>query len=741
MATIRSLADEAFQYLQQEQYQKASELYQQAIEEQPEIRSNYWYLGLALLLQGQEAEAQITWMLVIGEGDDTEVEQWTAELVEILQTEAKRLEDNQVYDQAWAIRQHLREIDPQNLNNLCQILLLCHELNFNLEEYLAELEIINLLKVEPVLEVDFDILMKILHRILEVIRPQPKILEFVESCFPHVKDSKRFINTLGFHGVRISHNLHQPTFTSQLMELGVRLAPENPDAWGHLAVACQDSGYHERGIEAAKKSDQLWEIQVDRITPERIFSNFLVIRALMNAGGYWDEAVARNNQHEALILGLARQQPGFSDFFLCCRMYTSAFYFPYFEDNLRRHRYIHNQLAKTCQVYINQNQREPIQRYRQQAALNKSPKPPEKKLKLGYLSGYFNQHSVGWLARWLLEYHNREKYEIHGYFLNYRNVPDPLQEWYVSKMDIAHRLGLSSIQCAEQIHQDEIDILIDLDSLTLDLACGVVAVKPAPIQVTWLGWDASGISTIDYTIADPYVLPENAQDYYSETIWRLPQTYVAVDGFEVGVPNLRRDALDIPSDAVVYFSAQRGFKRHRDTARSQIKILKEVPNSYFLVKGVADRESIQKFFFEIAEEEGVSCDRLRFLPMTNSEAIHRANLAIADVVLDTYPYNGATTTLEALWMGVPLVTQVGEQFSSRNSYTMMINAGIEEGIAWTTDEYIEWGVRLGKDPALRQKIAWKLHQSRQTAPVWNAKQFTREMEKAYTQMWERYLDS
>jgi predicted O-linked N-acetylglucosamine transferase (SPINDLY family) len=214
-----------------------------------------------------------------------------------------------------------------------------------------------------------------------------------------------------------------------------------------------------------------------------------------------------------------------------------------------------------------------------------------------------------------------------------------------------------------------------------------------------------------------------------------------VDGFEVGVPSLRREHLDIESEAVVYLSAQRGYKRHPDTARLQMKIIKEVPNSYFLIKGGADEKSIKNFFIKIAQEVGVDSDRLRFLPTVPSEAVHRANLGIADVVLDTYPYNGATTTLETLWMGVPLVTRVGEQFAARNSYTMMINAGLTEGIAWTDDEYIEWGVRLGKDAALRQQISWKLRQSRQTSPLWKAKQFTREMENAYEQMWERYLEA
>jgi predicted O-linked N-acetylglucosamine transferase (SPINDLY family) len=231
-----------------------------------------------------------------------------------------------------------------------------------------------------------------------------------------------------------------------------------------------------------------------------------------------------------------------------------------------------------------------------------------------------------------------------------------------------------------------------------------------------------------------------AQDYYVEKIWRLPQTYIAVDGFELDVPTVRRDDLDIPSDAVIYVSFQRGYKYNPQTARLQMQIVKAVPNSYFLIKGYADEESVKNFFTEMAKSEGVESDRLRFLPIVQTETQHRANLAIADVVLDTYPYNGATTTLETLWMGIPMVTRVGQQFASRNSYAMMMNVGVTEGIAWTDEEYLEWGIRLGKDSQLRQQISWRLKESKKTSPLWNAQQFTRQMEKAYEQMWLKYVE-
>ncbi|NJO71806.1 MAG: O-linked N-acetylglucosamine transferase, SPINDLY family protein, partial [Oscillatoriales cyanobacterium RM1_1_9] len=211
---------------------------------------------------------------------------------------------------------------------------------------------------------------------------------------------------------------------------------------------------------------------------------------------------------------------------------------------------------------------------------------------------------------------------------------------------------------------------------------------------------------------------------------------------EVGVPEVRREDLNIPEDAVVYLSAQSGYKYNLQTARLQMQIIREVPNSYLLIKDLLlDKDKVNNCFAQIAQEEGINADRLRFMPNAMTSEIHRANLQVADILLDTYPYNGATTIMETLWMEIPVVTRVGEQFASRNSYTMMINAGITEGIAWTDEEYVEWGIRLGRDANLRQQISWKLKKSRQTAPLWNGKQFTREMENAYQQMWQIYLDS
>lgn len=716
-------------------YRQAATLYEQAITTEPDVKSHYWNLGLVLLLQGEESEAQTTWLLGMWEGEPEQVEQWNVELIEVLEEEAQRRESLEEDSVVWVIRQQIREICPTDINNLLYRIKLAIKLDRCTEEELTE--VVEILQSPEPQAVDFELLMPVLRSVLEYAPLHPSTLEFVEACLAYVHNESQtytFLNILMPAAIDVGYFKRQPGIATRFIELGLRLSENNPELLNQLACLYQNADQHKKGIETAKLYYSLQEK-----LPDKIYAIKTLLKGLMNAGGYWEEACSIFHKQQSLLESLIEEQPLNLDAYKVSRLLNSYFFAPYFQDNPRQNRQFQNQVAQLCQTNEQIYAQESIERYRtgrlqRKPLLGATAKP----LKIGYLSHCLRSHSVGWLARWIFQYHNRDKFQFYGYFINSPDTCDPLQEWYVHQVHKAH-ISTKSNAIVELIYQDEIDILIDLDSITLDAGSVVLKLKPAPIQVTWLGWDASGLPTVDYFIADPYVLPESAQEYYTEKIWRLPQTYIAVDGFEVGVPTLRRDQLDIESDAVVYLSAQKGYKRHLDTVRLQMRIIKEVPNSYFLLKGSLDLEAVKASFTQIAQEEGVDSDRLRFLPTDPSEASHRANLGIADVVLDTYPYNGATTTLETLWMCIPLVTRVGEQFAARNSYTMMMNAGITEGIAWSDEEYVEWGVRLGKDAVLRQQVAWKLRQSRQTAPLWNGKQFTRHMENAYEQMWERYM--
>jgi predicted O-linked N-acetylglucosamine transferase (SPINDLY family) len=727
---------QATQYLVAGDYTQAASLYEQAIEAEPEINSHCWYLGLMLMLQGQEAEAQVTWMLAMAKGEPEQVERWTEELSNVLQTEAERREVLSEHRVAWAIRQHIREINPRNVNNLLQVIQLSITLETFTIEDLTDLGVIELLQLEPAGAVSPNLLLQVLQNVLSYAKPHETLVELAEACLFHVHEADAFIGVIVPAAIEIGHLARNPALAARLLELCRRLNNKNFDILTHLAAFYQNSGQYDKGIETAKCFYSLAEV-----LPHKVYASHLLLRGLMGAGGYWKEALAFFQNYQSLLSALIQEKPMDLPQGWTLSLMNSTFFLPYFGDEAKGNRLVQNQVAELCQANVRLYAKEQAEQYNQRALLDPGTRASTRPLKIGYLSHCLKMHSVGWLARGVFNHYDREQFQVYAYMLSDRNGHDPIQDWYIGQSTKAYKFPADGLQIAKQIYQDEIDILVDLNSITLDISCEVMALKPAPVQVTWLGWDGSGIPAIDYFIADPYVLPDLAEDYYKEKIWRLPQTYIAVDGFEVAIPTLRRDHLNIPSDAVVYLSGQRGYKRHADTVRLQMRIIREVPNSYFLIKGFADQESVQNFFQEIAEEEGVSCERLRFLPNEALEITHRANLGIADVVLDTYPYNGATTTLETLWMCIPLVTRVGQQFAARNSYTMMMNAGVTVGIAWTDEEYVEWGVRLGEDATLRQQISWQLRQSRQTAPLWNAKQFTREMEKAYKGMWARYVEN
>ena len=727
--------EQAIQYLKNGDYSAAINYYEEQISIEPDIKPYYWYLGLFLLLQGEEVEAQTTWLLAMTDAEPEEVEQWTQDLKQILKLGAEQLQDQ--YSSAWLIRQHIREISPDDINNLLNLINLSFQLKIYIGEDLTSWGIIEQLQQGTSQEVDVEYLLETLDQVLNFDPLHPQSYELSKACIPYVNNPEKYINILLKAAFQIAVAMSQPEAAGNLAELGLSLDENNLELIRQVATFYQDSGNREKGVGFAKKYYSLLENNI-----EKVFANHLIIRGLIHTGsGQSAECVSLVKYQKNLLDSYLIENPNNLTEREVLQLYSVSFFFPYFQDNLPENLLIRHKIAQVCQRNIEHQNSDIIQRNRQRYSLLK-PKNQTKPLKIGYVSHCLRTHSVGWLTRWLFQYHNRENFKIYTYLINAQGRVDDLQNWYVQNSDCAYEFPLyASEQIINTITKDELDIIVDLDSITLNFCCKIMALKLAPIQLSWLGWDASEVPTIDYFIADPYVLPENAQDHYQETIWRLPQTYIAVDGFEIANPSLRREHLNIPSHAIVFLTAQSGYKYNLETAKLQMQIIKSVPNSYFLIKdSIKEQALVQEYLIQLADEIGVNSDRLKFMPAVPLASIHRANLMLADILLDTYPYNGATTTMETLWMGIPMVTRVGQQFSARNSYTMMINAGITEGIAWTDEEYVDWGIKLGTDENLRQQISWKLRKNRQMAPLWNGKQFTREMENAYEQMWQKYIE-
>jgi predicted O-linked N-acetylglucosamine transferase (SPINDLY family) len=693
-----------------------------AIQSAPEL-NHYWYLGLAYLLQGDEETAQLIWLSAIAEQGDEDSEDIVQSLVQILALEAEQLANQQQLKEAWVVRQHIREFSPQDLNNLLHLIGLSIKLEEFTEKSLEELDAVQVLQAEMGV-IESSVLIPVLEQVLKF--PDQETLDFTEACFVHIANREHWAEIITTSAATYAFERRLTLFAIALVKLCLKHEPDNLVALGYLPRFYIDCHEYTEAVESARTFRQ------NCTTPETIFFASCVLFHAISTTGDWNEIPEVSRQVKELISELIQSKSTQLSLHTIRFLIVNVGFFFYLEDTLEN-RNLQNQASQLFLDNIQANSPKALK-----------PKPPnflkpKKRLKVGYIASTLRDHSVGWLSRWLFQHHDHESFELFAYLIQQRPENEFFNTWFAGQVDQFRFLTNDIGASAKIIRDDELDILVDLDSVTLDQTCTILSLKPAPIQVTWLGYDASGLPTIDYFIADPYVLPDDAQDYYQEKIWRLPQTYIAVDGFEIGIPTIQRSDLDIPENAIVYWSSQAGFKRNPDTIHLQMKILSEVPNSYFLVKGTGDQDIICDLFINIAKIEGVSPDRLRFLPRSPNEYAHRANIQIADVVLDTYPYNGATTTLETLWAGVPLVTRVGQQFAARNSYAFLMNVGVTEGIAWSDAEYIEWGVRFGQDEQLRQQVAWKLKQSRHTSPLWNAKQFTREMENAYREMWAIHI--
>lgn len=706
--------------------------YEKIIYEGSEDSYNYWYLGLGYLLQQQEIEAQATWFIPFEEASELETVALTNELVSVLDRAADRESSTLNFNNAWSICQYLREVDSQHFNNLFRSIILSIELDIFSPEFLIEWQglaiLAELVDLESTTIADPNSVGDLLDRSIELLLnfPDEVTYQFVQQCLASFQTLReRLIKIIGNTLLNLGHRLGATSFMTDILEMCLEYQPEDTFILQIICRLYSSLQKHQKALEISLLIYSLCDGSA-----QKVIANANIIRTCLNAGD-WQNAMPIIDRHDRLLQIYTDNKPDSLELGINQTLLVSATFLPYTADRPNYYRSIQNQIS---QIYLKLNHQPLITSHIEPAELPKQIGV----LRIGYLASTLRRHSVGWLSRWLWQYCDREKFQVFTYCIN-QNPDDPFyQRWFRDRSDVAYCLGSDADEIAAQIRADEIDILIDLDSLTLDTTCKVLAAKPAPIQVSWLGWDATGLPTVDYFIADRYVLPDNAQDYYREQIWRLPHSYLAVAGFEVSTPTIKRSDLDIPDDAIIYWSGQRGYKRHPQTIRLQMEILMSVPNSYLLIKGEGDRYTIEELFGKIAMEIGVDLDRLRFLNTVADEPTHRANLAIADIVLDTFPYNGATTTLETLWMGIPMVTQVGQQFAARNSYTFMLNAGIEEGIAWSEAEYIEWGIKLGLDRDLRDKIAGKLRSGRTTAPVWNAKQFTLDLEQAFQEMWAKY---
>jgi protein O-GlcNAc transferase len=362
----------------------------------------------------------------------------------------------------------------------------------------------------------------------------------------------------------------------------------------------------------------------------------------------------------------------------------------------------------------------------------------EKKIRIGYVSGEFRQQATAILMAGLYERHDRDRFEIIALDSG-GNDQSPMRARLEKAFDrwigIA---GLSDEQAADVIRDARLDILVNLNGYFGEARMGIFARKPAPIQVNYLGFPATlGAPYIDYIIADKVVIPAADQRFYDEQVVYLPGCYQANDdrGRPMTATPSRAEA-GLPEKSFVFCNFNTAYKLTPETFDSWMRILTQVDGSVLWLL-----ESAEPFATNLrreAEARGVAPGRLIFAPDLPTEQ-HLARLGLADLFLDGLPYNAHTTGSDALWAGVPLITCKGTTFAGRVAASLLGAIGLSELVTDSAEEFEALAVKLASDPKALKKLRAKLAKNRQTRALFDTDQFRKNIEAAYTKMWERWL--
>ncbi|PWC58193.1 hypothetical protein TSH7_24155 [Azospirillum sp. TSH7] len=370
-----------------------------------------------------------------------------------------------------------------------------------------------------------------------------------------------------------------------------------------------------------------------------------------------------------------------------------------------------------------------------------NPRAPQRRLRVGYVSPDFCAHSVAFFAEPLIREHDRGLFEVICYHAAARS--DVVTERLKGLADGWRSLvGLDDARAAALIEQDGIDILVDLTGHTANNRLTLFARKPAPVQVTWLGYpNTTGMHAIDWRLSDAIAEPPGEADRLSaERIARLPNGFHSyrppVDVAPPAAPPLRANG------HVTFGSFNNTSKVTGEVVRVWSEILKRVPNSRLIVKSaqMGDEETRRRYLNTFVQF-GIDAGRVELLARIDAADGHLRAYDRIDIGLDPFPYNGTTTTCEALWMGVPVVTWTGASHVARVGASLLTHCGLSELVAADEAGYIATAVALAGDPERLDRLRRTMRDRLNAAPLTNYTGFARDVEAAYRAMWQDWVAS
>ena len=362
--------------------------------------------------------------------------------------------------------------------------------------------------------------------------------------------------------------------------------------------------------------------------------------------------------------------------------------------------------------------------------------PKHPKIRIGYFSADFREHPVGYLTAELYELHDRNYFEVHAFSFG-SDTKDALNLRIKAGVDQFHNVqSMSHKEIALLARSLEIDIAVDLTGLTAESRTDVFAMSAAPIQLSYIGYlGTMGADYYDYLIADPVMIPKENQKYYVEKIVYLPSFQVNDSKDLPPEITLTRKDVGLPEEGFVFCCFNNTYKFTPTIFDSWARILSAVDNSVLIV--FANNELSKTNLTKELIQRGVKAERLIF-----GDSVKRpeylARYRTADLFLDTHPYNAGTTASDALKMGLPLLTMIGKSFNSREAASILTSINLPELITNTPEEYEALAIELASNPDKLKAIKDKLTSNLSTAPLYDTKLFTKNIESAYTEMYERH---
>jgi protein O-GlcNAc transferase len=357
------------------------------------------------------------------------------------------------------------------------------------------------------------------------------------------------------------------------------------------------------------------------------------------------------------------------------------------------------------------------------------------RIKVGYLSGDFREHAVGRMIRGLFVLHDRNRFEVTAYSYGEDDGGHTRAAIAAGCDQLVDVRSMSTIEAARRIREDGVDILVDLAGYTTANRFEICAFRPAPTQVSYLGFPGTtGADFIDYVVTDRVVSPPEHAPFYSEKLAYLPHCFMVTSkGQEIEEKRFLKADCGLPEGAFVFCSFNAGFKIEPVMFGRWMEILRQVPDGVLWLYGSSDllRGNLQRE----AETRGIARDRLIFADEVAYED-YVARLALADLALDTRIYAGGATTCEALWAGVPVVTLRGANFPSRLGASILPAAGLPELVTDDLEAYVILAVRLARDRGELAALRARLRTGRTAAPLFDTARFARGLDRLYLRMWE-----